>query len=335
MSEMCPRRLRCLTALLALLGVVTLCSASGCSPSGTDGEPAPHQAVSVGSAPAQVRLLATMDFGEHALFDVTVGLEAGTTAMQALHSVADVATSYGDCFVDSINGVGATQQQGDWFYFMNGIMANSGACDYVLHDGDVEWWDYHDWSFRQNVSATLGCFPAAFVNGYDGRTWPTVVAFEQPFETEAQGILLSLVESGVDEARLVLLAELSSSMRETSNIVLVATPDAELVREVYGNWDRLGFFTHLESGTLCTYGASGEETACYTEGVGVLEAVQSPWNPSGVGVCENVVVLVSGCDSDGVRAAARTLAESGDTLSMRCTVIVRGGVVLPVPASAG
>ncbi len=335
MSESSPgRRLRFM-ALLALLGVVALCSASGCSPLSTDGEPAQHHAVCVGSAPAEVRLLATMDFGERTLFDVTVGLEAGTTAMRALHSVADVATSYGDCFVDSINGVGATQQPGDWFYFVNGIMANSGACDYVLHDGDVEWWDYHDWGFRQNISATLGCFPAAFVNGYDGRTFPTVVAFEQPFEAEAQGILRALLESSVDEARLVLLAELSSSARETNNVVLVATPNAELVREAYGNWDKLGFFTHLEDGTLCTYGASGEETACYTEGVGVLEAMQSPWNPSGVGACENVVLLVSGCDSDGVRAAARILAESGDTLSMRCAAIVKGGVAQPVPASAG
>ena len=49
---------------------------------------------------------------------------AGLTAMQALERKADVKTSYGGRFVDSIDGVASAPRR-DWFYFVNGKPATA------------------------------------------------------------------------------------------------------------------------------------------------------------------------------------------------------------------
>ena len=45
----------------------------------------------------------------------------------------------------SIDGVASATRR-DWFYFVNGSLANRSAAEVRLHDGDVEWWDYRAWT---------------------------------------------------------------------------------------------------------------------------------------------------------------------------------------------
>ena len=96
---------------------------------------------------------------------------AGLTAMQALDRVADVKTRYGGRFVTAINGIeGSLSAQRDWFYFVNGYEADRSAAEYVLHDGDVEWWDFRSWKDSPEVKVVVGAFPEPFLHGYDGKT---------------------------------------------------------------------------------------------------------------------------------------------------------------------
>ena len=324
-------------AFVALCGLL-LCCVQGCSPDAPTVDVSHDETPAGVASPAQVRVVATTDFGTHTLFDATVVFEEGTTALELLQSVAEVETSYGGCFVEAINGVGETPNSGkqDWFYCMNGITADGGSCGYVLRDGDVEWWDFHGWSLRQNVSAAISCFPSAFVNGYDGQIRPTLVVFEEPFGPEAERILQTLSDAGTEGARIMPLASLASGEQETSNVVLVASSSAEPVREIYSLSDTLGLLTHLEDGVLRVRSVSGEEVARFTDGAGVLEAMQNPWNPSGIGACENVVLLVSGCDTAGVRAAAEALIlAEGESLPMWCSALVVEGALEPVPGMTG
>ncbi|MBN1856313.1 MAG: DUF4430 domain-containing protein [Dehalococcoidia bacterium] len=323
--------------MAALCGVL-LCCVAGCAPDAPDGEAVYEGTPPAVSTPAQMRVVATTGFGANVLFDAVVALDEDTTAMAMLASLAEVETSYGDCFVDAVNGVGGAPHGGkvDWFYCMNGIMADSGACDYVLRDGDVEWWDFHDWSFRRNVSATIACFPSIFVNGYEGQTRPSLVAFEQPFASDAERIAQTLRDAGSGDVKVTPVSGLTSGEKEHSNIVLVATAVAEPVQEIYALWDKLGLFTQLEDGELHVFSAAGEEVARFTEGAGVLEAMQNPWNPSGTGACENVVLLVSGCDMDGVRAAADALIiDATESLPLWCGAVIVDGALQSVPGMTG
>ena len=147
--------------LLPLLCLVA--ALAGCGGSGDDGE---------------ATLWVTRDRGAEVL--VTTSVPTGVTAMQALRSEADVDTSYGGRFVQSIEGVaGDADAKRDWFYFVNGVEADRGAAEYRLRPGDVLWWDYRSWAgddMREPV--VVGAFPEPFLHGYDGRLSRAVVRFE-------------------------------------------------------------------------------------------------------------------------------------------------------------
>lgn len=126
----------------------------------------------------EATLWVTRDRGAEVL--VTATVPAGLTAMQALRSEADVDTSFGGRFVQSIEGVsGDSGAKRDWFYFVNGVESDRGAAEYRLRPGDVLWWDYRSWAgddMREPV--VVGAFPEPFLHGYDGRVRPVAVRFE-------------------------------------------------------------------------------------------------------------------------------------------------------------
>jgi Domain of unknown function (DUF4430) len=108
---------------------------------------------------------------------------AGLTAMQALDRVADIGTSYGGRYVQSIEGLdGSLSAQRDWFYFVNGIEADRGATEYRLQPGDVEWWDYRSWARQMRQPVVVGAFPEPFVES------PTYVSSTARLAPTARGI---------------------------------------------------------------------------------------------------------------------------------------------------
>jgi hypothetical protein len=106
---------------------------------------------------------------------------AGETAMQALDRVTALKTSYGGRFVQGIDGLeGSLAKQRDWFYFVNGYEADRSAAEYVLHPGDVEWWDFRSWKDSPEAKVVVGAFPEPFLHGYGGKRLPAlVVGFDQ------------------------------------------------------------------------------------------------------------------------------------------------------------
>ncbi len=131
------------------------------------------------------QLWVTRDRGREVLLVREV--QAGQTAMQALDREADVKTRYGGRFVQAIEGIEGELDAGrDWFYFVNGIEADSSAAEYRLRPGDVEWWDYRSWTasdFRQKV--VVGAFPEPFLHGYAGRRRSAVVRYSLPGQAQA------------------------------------------------------------------------------------------------------------------------------------------------------
>ncbi len=307
--------------------------ASGCVADGPENSAA---AFAEPSGPAQARVIVTTYFGAHILLDAVVGIDEGTTAMEALASLAETRTAYGGGFVQSINGVGGGASKADWFYYINGLTARTGGMEYTLSDGDVEHWDYHPWSAYEGLSAIMGSFPCAFVNGYGGERRPSLVAYEPEYAGEAADISAFLRAAGATEVSTVSLAQLTREQTASSHLVLLAGPDALAVREMFDKRSRLGISVSLDGGVLRAFAASGDEEAVYEGSAGVLAATQNPWNPKGTGACENVVVVVSGCDEAGVRAAARALTYSPERYLTWCGVVVTpDGDVLPVPVAQG
>jgi hypothetical protein len=131
-----------------------------------------HERTGSGSA----SLWVTRDRGATVLVVKTV--PAGLTAMQALDREADLKTTYGGRFVQSIEDVdGDVSKQRDWFWFLNGIEADRSAADYRLHAGDVEWWDFRSWRGQMREPVVVGAFPEPFLHGYAGHVRPVAVRY--------------------------------------------------------------------------------------------------------------------------------------------------------------
>jgi hypothetical protein len=159
----------------------------------------------------------TRDRGQDVV--LTKKVKAGQSAMQALQKVAKVKTSYGGRFVQSIDGVsGDRSARRDWFYFVNGYEADRGAVDYKLHRGDVEWWDYRNWTHSIHVPVVVGAFPEPFLHGYGGKTREAAVVYDSPALTSLAKPLGKLIHGKT----------LKAQQLATANVLFLTKADVPL-----------------------------------------------------------------------------------------------------------
>jgi hypothetical protein len=130
-----------------------------------------------GSNSGRATIWITRDRGEQVLHVAKV--PAGLTAIQGLERVAKVETRYGGRYVKAVDGVEERGRQA-WFYYVNGYLADRGAADYVLHAGDLEWWDYRSWADPAQDPVVVGAFPEPFLHGYGGKRRPTSILYDGP-----------------------------------------------------------------------------------------------------------------------------------------------------------
>jgi hypothetical protein len=283
-----------------------------------------------------IRVIATQNFGQELMFDEILEVTPDSSAMAALEKVAEVETAYGGGFVDAINGfrsgfTGSGKAKRDWFIYVNGIQSNVGALDYMMRPGDIEHWDFHDWSFRHFIPAMVGAFPEPFLHGYSGKKQPTLIVYSDNLKEAAQELKNGLAQLGVNDASLISDSKLTVSDKEASNLILLSTADNELISELNQNWKKLGFFARFENGNLIALDAKGETAATYNTATGLIQATQNPWNPNGIGACENVAWVVTGTDESGVRGAIDTLLEHHTQLKYAFAVVIANGEIIKIP----
>lgn len=129
-----------------------------------------QDALSSGIDKGQVRLVATSNYGEQVIFDRWVDLEKKCSALELSDMYLDIETAYGGSFVNGINGLksgytgnkAGKKNKQDWFLFINGCLLSSGANDAEVKNGDVVWWDYHEWGTIAFTPAMIGAFPQPF-----------------------------------------------------------------------------------------------------------------------------------------------------------------------------
>jgi len=150
-------------------------------------------------------LTVTRDFGTR---DVGSGsadpIPGGETVMRMLQRDFDVETRYGGGFVQRINGIAGGRENGrpvDWFYYVNGILAEDGAAAHKLSAGDDVWWDHHDWGASADVRAVVGAFPEPFVSGTEGKRLPVRLDCADSAADACDEVAERLGEEGVKAGR--------------------------------------------------------------------------------------------------------------------------------------
>jgi hypothetical protein len=129
-----------------------------------------------GGSGAQLRV--TRDFGRKTIAQASMPkVRESDTVMRFLRAKTKTTTRYGGGFVQSIDGIAGSSSGGgrDWFYFVNGIEAPTGAADRALAPGDVVQWDYRRWDASPRVPAIVGAYPEPFLHGQEGKRYPTRV----------------------------------------------------------------------------------------------------------------------------------------------------------------
>lgn len=128
-----------------------------------------------GEDTGEASLLVTRDYGSRVLLDKPdLPVNESSNAMRILDLNADLETRYGGEFVQSVDGLSGESSGGrsfDWFFAVNGIVAERGSAQFQVTGGDRVWWDYRDWTDAMEVGAVVGSYPAPFSTGYDNRNW--------------------------------------------------------------------------------------------------------------------------------------------------------------------
>lgn len=305
---------RRLALLLALIAAV---AAGGCG---------------VGSGevqPGEATLTVTRNFGTEPLGEPAAGkVREGDTIMRLLQRDFQVETRYGGGFVQEIDGVAGGRQSGrrvDWFYYVNGIEADTGATSRRVMPGDRVWWDHRDWSAAMRIPAVVGSFPEPFLSGQGGKRIPVRMVCvgeggkacdEVQTRLEDAGVTVGgrsvIQQSAGEEVLRILVGTWKDLRQDVSARQLEAGPAAS---GVFARPDRAGTrFELLDArGTgVRTLGPGGGLIAATR-----VRAQQPTW-------------LVTGIDAVGVAAAAAALTEDqlGDHFAL--AVEAGRGVALPI-----
>lgn len=270
-------------------------------------------------------LRVTRDFGQVPLRGAKKpDVREGDTVMRFLRSRAKVDTRYGGRFVQAIDGLSGTTtgEKRDWFYYVNGIEAPTGATERKLEPGDVIHWDYRRWDAAARVPAIVGSFPEPFVHGAEGKRFPTRV---ECADREAPAC---------DEvSRRLSAAKIPAGFGSPG-----AQAHGEVLRVMVGRWSELrelaslevveqgpqasGVFARFRAGRLELLDDGGRRVRALGAGAGLVAAIMPKE--------QQPVWLVTGVDDAGVAAAAELLAARPLRNAYAVAATPSGPVKLPV-----
>jgi hypothetical protein len=327
--------LSCVILAAAFLGLYHYRSAQGPAE-----VPAPAPAAQPAPDEPQLLLRVTKEFGRETLVKKSISVKAGDTVMDILKkSGLEIKTGYGGGFVEAIAGLASQYRTGDpsskkldWFFYVNGMMADIGAAEYPVQAGDVVWWDYHDWEYAIATPALVGAYPHPFLRGPGGEApAPLVVMAAKGFEKQAMKLVDQLQKVRPDVKEPVAWDE--GRFTEESAMILVgdgkALISSKAVAELWQNKQTQGLFAEIKANGIHTYDQLGKPAKVYTEpGTGMVLSTAHA-------ATRLPLWIVTGTDAAGVEKAIDSLQldEKPFLLSGYFGAVLSGEQVVRLPAA--
>jgi hypothetical protein len=278
-----------------------------------------------GEDEGEVELTVTRDFGGEELISESDEISETDTVLRVLDRNADVETSFGGGFVQSVDGLAGGSEDGrrsDWFFYVNGVESSRGSADFSLGDGDRVWWDHHDWSTAMRAPAVVGSWPEPFVHGFEGTGYATEVVCRG-----AEG-LCSEVRLQLEEAGATLTGEVEAAAREEARVVVGpwdavrSDPVAGLLR---GGPQRSGVYATFAGSAPSTGLVLLDQRGRVAETLGIGSGLVAALRPGE----DPPTWVITGTDAPGTAAAADLL---GEPLAHRFALAtVENGPEIPVP----
>lgn len=280
----------------------------------------------------QVSFAITRNYGKELIQENKITVASGTSALEALKLIAEVETDYGGGFVSSINGIKSAypDKRCDWFFYVNGFLAKEGAGSYIVVNGDLIQLDYHGWGSNRLLNAAMGCYPKYFVNGYAGKTSPTVIVFEEEFSEEAAKLKRQLSEKFNISVVTLSIDEISEDEKSRSNVVILAGSNNKLVLEINEIHEKIGFSLFFEENILIELDHKATPCRKYAK-AGMIQVTQNIWNPKGNLACENVIMLITGTDTRSIEKCVDIMLQDFSKYRYSFGLIVTEPDVIKIP----
>jgi hypothetical protein len=272
-------------------------------------------------------LLVTRDFGTRELGERSTGsIAGGETVMRLLQRDFDVETRYGGGFVQEINGVAGGREGGrpvDWFYYVNGILAQDGAAAHRVAGGDRVWWDHHEWDAAAEIHAVVGAFPEPFRSGAAGKRLPVRIDCAAGAEDACDEVGRRLAAAGVKAGRSAAASFGCEGVLRVKVGTWAGIRRDPAVRQLEVGPRASGVFAKPSSSgdRLALLDEDGKTERTLGAGAGLVAATRLGG--------EAPTWIVTGTDEVGLAAAAAVLEEK--SLSRHFAVAVEGGRPTPLP----
>lgn len=274
-----------------------------------------------------VKLTVTDGFGAKTLLELPTPKTAGDdTVMRLLERNAKVEKRYGGGFVQSINGVTGGREGSrpqDWFYFVNGILADKGAASVDVHGGARVWWDRHDWGTVPNIPAVIGSFPEPFLNGFDGERLPTRISCDRGFDEACEAIQQKFGDLGLVVGKGVPGTESTPTELRVFVGRWPALRGDRATRQLEEGPKSSGVFARIapDGKRITTLDASGKAVRELGPGTGLIAATR--WRDHAP------TWVVTGTDDAGIRTAVDAFDES--VMAEKFALAIADGLPVPLP----
>lgn len=271
----------------------------------------------------------TRDFAEEIILDKKVEYQ-DESVMEILRKSADVQTSYAGAFVVGINGITSSGEQGkksDWLYYVNGILAQIGASQYIPQHGDNIWWDYHRWENGVLMASVIGAFPQPFVNGFGGKRFKTHIVSSPQLMPSIEMLTKTLKENGVKEIE---ISTYQGQVPENENqcVILVGAwadiKDDSKIKELAKNYLKTGFFVQFNKNQIQALDITGTVVKTFQEAAVIL-SVSSAFQQ------QLPLWIITGTDDVQAKKALETLALESEKIKFHSGAIVTDNQIINIP----
>lgn len=274
------------------------------------------------------KLWITHNFSSCKLLEKKVEID-NSSVMSILKNNAQIKTAYAGGFVAEINGLASGEESGmrsDWFYYVNGIMANIGALAYFPQANDVIWWDYHSWDNTVYISSVIGCYPQPFLNGYNGEVSKTVILHTKTFSEEVNQLKASLFQKGVKEVK---LEEYQGDIpQENLFFILIGLwnelKDDKRIIGIVENYTKTGFFVKFKDSQLQALDIKGNIAREFNDAAVIL-SIKAGFQST------NPLWIITGTNNIEIRDAIKFLTRESEKIKFHSAAIISKGKVFNVP----
>ena len=273
----------------------------------------------------ELTILVTRDYGREIIEEKIVLYKDGDTVMDLMQDNFDVETAYGGGFLNSIDGIvsgytgeGNSQKKGtkmDWFYYINGVMAEVGADQYLAKDANTISWDFHDWGGDMYVKTRIDAWPERL----DGRD--VEISWSSEYEAEASKIKNAAQNAGGN----VFDSDVESMDMDDfdKDAIFIGTwEDAlnnEFIKKAFKNRERAGLYTGFSDQGLLIFDDGGNICGSFETGAAIV-AIQKAYGS------EAAVLLIIGNENSLVKKAVNIFMDEESMKGAFAFAVTEDGV---------